>query len=287
MAQFARPTSDISIGSWTTNSGSTANLFATLDEETANDADFIRSSLTVTNDPYTCLLSSVAPAVIPRNHSVIIRGLKDASGGNQRGVDVALLQGASTVIGSTSFPNLTATVNQQVIDVPRTWAANITDYADLRIRVTATGSVAGPSGNRRRAIVTGIALRVPSASDLVDDLLTRWGITTSTQGSDITASRSGFTGVGPTLARAIWTLFQEMRGDETFYAANAAEIDRRFAIAYGLWKVIEYERIRAEIVAGTYNLPSHQTQIEGIAICDQKIARFIAIAKTNDAEDGA
>jgi hypothetical protein len=286
VAQFARPISDVSLGGWTTNTGSAASLFAAIDEDSANDADFIRSSLTV-NDAYIALLSSVAPAVIPRAHSVIIRGLKDASGGNQRGVDVALMQGASTVIGSTSFPNLPVTVTQQVIDVPRAWAAQITNYADLRIRVTATGSVAAPAGNRRRAILTGATLRVPAASDLVDDLLTRWGVTVDSSGVTVQVSKSGFVGIGDTLARAIWLLLQSMQADEAFYAANAAEIDRRFTIAYGLWKVIEYERYRADMVAGTIPLPQGKTLPETLAIIDAKIGRFTDRAKNADAQDGA
>ena len=281
MAQFARPSADVSRASWTTQSNGTANLWATLDDDPANDADFIQSSLTV-NDAYECQLSSVAPAVIPRNHSLIIRGQKNAANGNQRGVDVALLQGA-TLIGSTSFPNLPATVTQQVVDLPRAWAATITDYADLRIRVTATGSTIGPGGNRRRAIVTGIALRVPAAVDLVDDLLVRWGIAVdASMPGIVTVSKSGFTGEGPNLWTAVRNLAQTMWEADW----HGAEVERRYRIAYYLRKYIIYEGIRSEMVAGTYPI-GEMTQQEALASVDQKLNNFIAIVRERDAEDGA
>jgi hypothetical protein len=61
VAQFARPASDIAIGSWTTQGGSAASLWATLDEDPADEADFAQSSLTV-NDSYETLLSPVEAA---------------------------------------------------------------------------------------------------------------------------------------------------------------------------------------------------------------------------------
>lgn len=284
MAQFARPIADISRGSWTTNSGGTTNLWSALDESAADDTDYVISAIGA-NSAYEAQVSSVAPAVIPRAHSIILRGRKDATGGNDKGVDVSLVQG-TTILGTQSFPILPFAIQQQVIDIPRAMAAGITNYADLRIRLTSTGITTGGSA-RRRTIVTGIALQVPAASDLVDDLLARWGVAVDSAGATVQVSKAGFVGVGATLSRAIWTLFQAMRDDETFYDANAAEIERRFAIAYGLWKVIEYERIRADIIAGIYPLPSHQNQAQGIAICDAKIATFVASAQANDAGDGA
>ena len=283
MVQFARPSADISRGSWTTKSGATANLWQSIDDPVADDSDYVISALGA-NSLYEARLSSVAPAVTPRAHRIILRGRKDASGGNDKGVDVALVQGA-TILGTQSYPALPVAVTQQIIDLPRAMAAQITDYSDLRIRLTSTGSTSGGSA-RRRAIVTGIALQVPAASDLVDDLLARWGVTVDSQNGAVQVSKAGFVGVGDTLARAIWQLFQAMFEDAAFYAANGAEVDRRFAIAYGLWKVIEYERLRADIIAGTYVLPPNQTQSDGIALCDAKISRFAASAQANDAQDG-
>jgi hypothetical protein len=279
VANFARPSADISRGSWTTQSGGTANLFATLDEEAADDADYVISALNA-NSTYECRLSSVAPAIIPRAHLIALRGRKDASGGNTKGVTVDLVQG-STVIGSLPFPDLPFAVTQQNVSIPKSMASQITDYADLRVRLTSTGITSGGSA-RRRAIVTGIALRVPAAVDLVDDLLTRWGITVDVnEPGNVQVSRSGFVGVGDTLPRALWQLYQAMIEAEWQVEA----VQQRFAIAYYLWKQIEYERIRAEIVAGTYPLPAHQTQVFALNKVDGKLGRFVSIVQTNDAAE--
>jgi hypothetical protein len=279
VANFARPSADISRGSWTTNSGGTTNLWATIDEAVAGDADYVISALNA-NSTYECRLSSVAPAIIPRAHLIALRGRKDASGGNTKGVTVDLVQG-TTVIGTMPFPDLPFAVTQQNVSIPKSMASQITDYADLRVRLTSTGITSGGSA-RRRAIVTGIALRVPSAADLVDDLLTRWSITVDVnEPGNVQVSRSGFVGTGNTLARALWQLYQAMIDAEW----QAEAVQQRFNIAYYLWKHIEYERIRAEIVADTYQLPAHQTKAFALAKIDAKFGRFIAIVQTNDAAE--
>jgi hypothetical protein len=281
VAQFARPFADISRGSWTTQSGGTANLFATLDEESADDNDYVISALNA-NSTYECRLSSVAPAIIPRAHLIALRGRKDASGGNTKGVSVSLVQG-STVIGTLDFPDLPFAVTQQNVSIPKSMASQITDYSDLRVRLTSTGITSGGSA-RRRAIVTGIALRVPQATDLVDDLLTRWSITVDVnEPGNVQVSRSGFVGVGNTLARALWTLYQAMMDAEW----QAEAVQQRFDIAYGLWKNVEYERIRAEIVADTYPLPAHQTKQFALDKVDGKLGRFISIVQAADAGEPA
>jgi hypothetical protein len=281
VANFARPSADISRGSWTTQSGGTANLFATLDEGVADDNDYVISALNA-NSTYECRLSSVAPAIIPRAHLIALRGRKDASGGNTKGVSVSLVQG-STVIGTLDFPDLPFAVTQQNVSIPKSMASQITDYADLRVRLTSTGITSGGSA-RRRAIVTGIALRVPQATDLVDDLLTRWSIAVDVnEPGNVQVSRSGFVGVGNTLPRALWQLYQAMI--EADWQAEA--VQQRYQIAYYLWKHIEYERIRAEIVADTYPLPAHQTKQFALEKVDGKLGRFIAIVQASDAGEPA
>ena len=42
MSQFARPESDAEIGLWEDDGGGTTNLFEAINEQVANDADFIR-----------------------------------------------------------------------------------------------------------------------------------------------------------------------------------------------------------------------------------------------------
>ncbi len=277
MALFARPAQDISRGSWVTDSGATTNLWATIDEEVANDTDAAVSAL-ANNSEYEVKLSSVAPAIIARQHLIALRGRKDASGGNTKGVTVSLIQG-TTLIASQSFPDLPFAIQQENISLPKSVASAITDYSDLRIRFTPTGITSGGSA-RRRVVITGIALRVPEATDLVDDLLIRWNIDVDSQNGSWQVSRSGFVGTGPTLAYAIWVLYQKMIEAEW----NEEAVEQRFQIAYYLWKSIEYQRLRSEIVAGTYQLPPHQTQQFALAKVDAKLQRFIDIVR--DADSG-
>jgi hypothetical protein len=279
MANFARPSADISRGSWTTQSGGTANLFATLDEEVADDNDYVMSAINA-NSTYETRLSSVAPAIIPRAHLIALRGRKDQAAGNTKGVTVDLVQG-TTVIGTLEFPDLPFAIQQQNVSIPKSMASQITDYADLRVRLTSTGITSGGS-SRRRAIVTGIALRVPAAVDLVDDLLTRWSITVDVnEPGNVQVSRSGFVGVGNTLPRALWQLYQAMIEAEW----QAEAVQQRYQIAYYLWKHIEYEALRAQIVADTYPLPPHQTKQFALDKIDGKLGRFIAIVQAADAAE--
>jgi hypothetical protein len=274
---FARPSADISRGSWVTNSGATANLWSAIDEATADDADYVISALG-DNTAYEVHLSSVAPAIITRQHSVTLRGRKDAAAGNTKGVTVALVQG-TTVIASQDFPTLTATVNQDVINLPKSVANAITDYADLRIRFTPTGITSG-GGARRRVVIPQAFLRVPEATDLVDDLLTRWGITTGTANGNITASHSGFTGEDTTLAGAISDLYQKMKSARF----NLDIVERRWDIAYYLWKSINYQAYRADVASGAI-VPAGMTQAEALAKIDTKLQRFIDIVRTADASE--
>jgi hypothetical protein len=50
LTQDVGPSADITDGAWTNEAGSNANLFASVDESTANDADYIQSSDKPTND---------------------------------------------------------------------------------------------------------------------------------------------------------------------------------------------------------------------------------------------
>lgn len=256
-------------------------MWAALDDNPANDADYVISAIG-SNSTYELRLASVAPAIIPRAHKLAIRGRKDASGGNTKGVSVALVQG-STVLGSLDFPDLPFVVQQQNVSIPKSMASLITNYADLRFRLTSTGITTGGSA-RRRAIVTDIALIVPAAVDLVDDLLTRWSIAVDVNlPGNVQVSRSGFVGVGNTLPRALWQLYQAMI--EADWQVEA--VQQRYQIAYYLWKHIEYEALRAQIVADTYQLSAHQTKAQALAKVDAKVGRFIAIVQAADAGEPA
>jgi hypothetical protein len=272
MPQYARPSADITLGGWSNQAGATASLFASIDEVTADDADFVQSSLTA-NDAYECRLSTVAAALIRRGHIVRYRGRKNAAAGNTRGVTVELRQGA-TVIASNTHADLTALMLDGAIVLTPGQAAAITDYTNLRIRFAATGTVSGSGSVRRRVVITWAQVRVPDATfGAIED--------TSTPGV-WRYTLNGFTGTGATREDALVDLFTQIRDSNPADPVN----DRRWTYVYYARKIRDYTAIRAAIVAGTYTDSQHLTQAEKLAIVDAKLAGFDSITAAADSEDG-
>jgi hypothetical protein len=272
VAQFARPSQDVTIGSWTTNSGSAANLFASIDEDVANDADFVQSSLTV-NDAYEVRLSSVQAALIDRGHILRYRIQKNQALGNTRGCLVELRQGA-TVIASQNHPDLTIAWASLPVALTPAQGAAITNYADLRVRFTATGTVSGQAGVRRRVQVSWLQLRVPEAT---------FGATATLVGPPTWQyTLNGVTGSGPSVEDALVDLFAKLRDANP----EDAVIDRRWRYVYYARKIRDYTILRAQIVNDTYPLPPHQTKQFALDKVDAKLVRFDAITAEADSQDG-
>jgi hypothetical protein len=61
--QFARPSADVADGNWLNESASNTNLYASIDEVTASDADYIRSGAGPTNDTCTVALGTIGTPV--------------------------------------------------------------------------------------------------------------------------------------------------------------------------------------------------------------------------------
>jgi hypothetical protein len=57
--QYSRPTSDIADGGWLNESSSNTNLYASIDEVTASDADYIRSGATPADDTCTVGITGI------------------------------------------------------------------------------------------------------------------------------------------------------------------------------------------------------------------------------------
>jgi hypothetical protein len=140
MAQFARPDGDVSVGAWTTNAGGTTNLFQTIDEASAGDADFVRSELSPSSSAYECSLSDIEDPQSSAGHVVRYRYAKDAAGGQTVDLTVQLRQGTSTVIASATHTNISETVTAGSFTLSGAEADAITDYTDLRLRFIATAT---------------------------------------------------------------------------------------------------------------------------------------------------
>lgn len=128
MTQFARPTSDITTGSWVVTP-----LWSKVDEVSADDSDYITS---VTNaDTMECAVSSLTDPVSSTGHVIRLRAQATGSGAVER-INLGLVQGttviatALTTITRGSFNNFSLTLSAGEAD-------SITNYGDLRIRLTA------------------------------------------------------------------------------------------------------------------------------------------------------
>ena len=126
-AQYARPTSDVSAGTWTASSGS--DLFAMLDETAASDADYI-----VTTGTSTCevALGTLTDPSSSAGH--IVRYRISATSG---GIIVRLRQGTTTIATWThaSAPTSLTTYEQTLTGGE---ADSISDYSALRLQFEAT-----------------------------------------------------------------------------------------------------------------------------------------------------
>lgn len=125
-AQYARPTSDVSAGTWTASSGS--DLYAMLDEASASDADYI-----VTTGASTCevALGSLTDPASSSGH--IVRYRISATSG---GITVRLRQGTTTIASWTHSPAPTSlTTYEQTLSSAE--ADSITSYAALKLQFEA------------------------------------------------------------------------------------------------------------------------------------------------------
>ena len=77
MAQFARPDADTVIGNFKDAADGTTNIFQSIDEVSASDADYIKSPVSPVNEVYVCRLSDVVDPVSSANHVMRMRTSTD------------------------------------------------------------------------------------------------------------------------------------------------------------------------------------------------------------------
>lgn len=155
MAQFARPDSDISTGSWT-------GSYTAIDEVTASDADFITSDDNTSPDTFECGLSNVTDPVSSTGHIVRWRWRKEATGGHTINPVVRLMQGATTIASKTVAAFDTATFTDDSFTLSGAEADSITDYTDLRLQFERAGDTGGSPSGRRFLEVSWAELEVPN-----------------------------------------------------------------------------------------------------------------------------
>jgi hypothetical protein len=128
--QFARPTSDVTDGNWYNELDTQTNLYASIDESSASDTDYIYT--TATGSPCTIGLGSLSDPDDHGGHFVRYR----AKGDGATDLVVTLLQTA-TQIAQWTETSAAATFTDYSHTLSAAEAANITDYTALRLKFEA------------------------------------------------------------------------------------------------------------------------------------------------------
>lgn len=129
------PNTDATLDNWLTGADSGVDLWATLDESSPSDADFIKSPAGPnTSNIYETLLEGGTDPGVDTGHILHYRIAKNVAGGTGN-VDVGLFQGGTPIetFSHTNITNTFTTFNQAMTPAN---IANITNYDDLRIRFT-------------------------------------------------------------------------------------------------------------------------------------------------------
>ena len=141
MTQYARPDGDVSRNSeWTTNSSGTSNLYATIDEATASDSDYIQynSSWSDSTSTVRFTLSDISAPSDLSTVKVVFRSKAYQAWSTAIDGRVYLYQGSSEIAnkryssasawGGSSFTTI------DDFTLTSTEAGNITDWSDLELR---------------------------------------------------------------------------------------------------------------------------------------------------------
>jgi hypothetical protein len=131
------PVSDVTDGTWTDQAGG-ASLYAAIDETSADDADYIKSTMLTSGASDTCevLLGSMTAPDVDTNHTVRYR--YRAQGAATIDLTVSLRQGASTEIAAWTHNGVGSSFVDAAQSLTELQASNITDYSDLRLRFVAS-----------------------------------------------------------------------------------------------------------------------------------------------------
>jgi len=144
MAQFSRPDNDLVDGAWLNQAGSNVNMYQSIDESSADDADYVKSETAPSSSAMAVNLSNVEDPLSSTGHIIRYRYQKSASGGAQINLTVQLRQGYTTEGAQGTL------IHSEVhSNIPNGWTAGtftlssgeadaITDYNDIQFRFVAT-----------------------------------------------------------------------------------------------------------------------------------------------------
>lgn len=159
MVQIARPTGDAAAGGWTNQAGAATNLYQSIDEASASEADYVQSSVSpATPDVYKATLSPLVDPVSSAGHVVRYRIAKSETGGDPISVVVRLMQG-STQIASWAHHDVSSTITPVAQTLTGAQADAITDYAALALTFEARIGLPTPTNN----LVAGVGDSITAA----------------------------------------------------------------------------------------------------------------------------
>ena len=131
-----RPNADVTLGNWTDELDGTTNIYLSIDEISANDADYVKSGTTPSADKYRFHLSDPTDPVCSGGHSITYRYKKE-SAGNTMSLVVRLIENVTTIATWTET-DISDTLTTTTRFLTPTEADAITDYSDLRVELEAT-----------------------------------------------------------------------------------------------------------------------------------------------------
>lgn len=158
--QFARPDGDI------TTTGVGGGTFASIDEVTASDSDFVWTEDN-TAAVYEVSLSNITDPLTGSGHTLRYRvskadgGVPNDNTGNDVTLNVELYQGATLIQLIENTLTLGLWTDRSLAFTP-TFINNITDYSDLRLRFSCSNSGGSPS-NRRGMAISWAEIETPDA----------------------------------------------------------------------------------------------------------------------------
>jgi hypothetical protein len=171
-SQFARPDGDVSAGTWTATP-----LFSKVDDDPADDGDFITSASAPVNDICELSLSNVDDPFASTGHILRVRRKKSAESTNQMDMRYRLLQGATEIASWTDDTNVSETAFAAAERTLTGGEADaITDYTNLRVEIRANQVTQAPAAPTFVAVgtvasgTTGISIP-PPAGLLNNDIL--------------------------------------------------------------------------------------------------------------------
>lgn len=146
MPQFARPSADVFIGSWSNQAGGLTNLYQSIDEPFPTDFDYVQSEQLLSNvsgDLSTILVVALGPITDPgidTGFILRVRAGKDLVNGREIDLVVELRQDymneidSGILIATLEIFFLTDTPTNYVLNLTSAQAAMITNFNTLSLR---------------------------------------------------------------------------------------------------------------------------------------------------------